>query len=101
VVDRAAFEPVRTGLAIARELRHLYPRAWTFEKVDRLLVSAPAMRAIDAGLPLDAIVDTYRVDLAAFVAKREKYLLYGRAGCGPTSRIEGASGGERVAGQPR
>src|ERR1019366_4157044 len=28
VGDRPRFEPVRTGLAIARELRRLYPRAW-------------------------------------------------------------------------
>jgi uncharacterized protein YbbC (DUF1343 family)/CubicO group peptidase (beta-lactamase class C family) len=88
VLDRDAFAPVRTGLAMARELRRLYPQAWSFQKLDRLLVHAAAMRAIDAGLPVGAIVETYRGDLAAFAAKREKYLLYGRAGCGPTSRIE-------------
>jgi uncharacterized protein YbbC (DUF1343 family) len=81
VVDRSQFEPVRTGLAIARELRRLYRRQWEFGKLDRLLVHAGAMRAIDEGLPLGSIIETYRVELAAFAAKREKYLLYGSRGC--------------------
>ena len=89
VTDRSIFQPVRTGLAIARELRRLYRRVWEFDKVDRLLVCPPAMRALDRGLPLDAIVGTYRADLDAFTAKRAKYLLYARTGCGPTARIEG------------
>jgi uncharacterized protein YbbC (DUF1343 family) len=86
VGDRARFEPVRTGLAIARELRRLYPRAWEFAKLDRLLVSHDAMKALDAGLPLDAVVDTYRAELAAFMTKREKYLLYGSAPCSAPAR---------------
>ena len=87
VRDRAQFEPVRTGLAIARALRRLYARDWEFEKLDRLLVDADAMRAIDSGLSLATIVDTYRSDLAAFASKREKYLLYGgNNGCAGTSR---------------
>jgi uncharacterized protein YbbC (DUF1343 family) len=83
VNDRALFEPVRTGLAIARELRRLYPRQWEFEKLDRLLVHPEALRAIDAGLPIAGIVDTYRLELAAFMTKREKYLLYGTRSCAP------------------
>ena len=88
VRDRAAFEPVRMGLAIARELRRLYPREWQFEKLDRMLVHPAAMKAIDAGLPLASIVETYRPELAAFAAKRAKYLLYGTgaAGCEGASR---------------
>jgi uncharacterized protein YbbC (DUF1343 family)/CubicO group peptidase (beta-lactamase class C family) len=81
VGERARFEPVRTGLAIARALRRLYPQAWEFPKVDRLLVHPDAMKAIDGGLPLDAVVDTYRPELAAFITKREKYLLYGTGAC--------------------
>jgi uncharacterized protein YbbC (DUF1343 family) len=77
VTDRARFEPVRTGLAVARELRRLYPREWEFEKLDRQLVHRGAMGAIDAGLPVSSIVDTFRAELAAFLEKREKYLLYG------------------------
>ena len=81
VVDRSAFEPVRTGLAIARELRRLHPQKWEFAKVDRLLVHPETLRAIDAGLPLSSIEETYRAELDAFAVKRMKYLLYGSGGC--------------------
>jgi uncharacterized protein YbbC (DUF1343 family) len=81
VTDRARFEPVRTGLAIARVLRSLYSGAWEFEKLDRLLVHPETMRAIAADLSLDAIVATYRDELAAFMTKRQKYLLYGSRDC--------------------
>jgi uncharacterized protein YbbC (DUF1343 family) len=94
VRDRATFEPVRTGLAIARALRRLYPRDWEFEKLDRLLVHPETMKALDAALPLASIVDAYRSQLEAFAAKREKYLLYGAhactpdAGAAPVTRLE-------------
>jgi uncharacterized protein YbbC (DUF1343 family) len=87
VLDRALFEPVRTGLAIARELRRLYPRDWDFDKLDRLLVHGAAMRAIDRALPLAAIVETYRAELDAFAAKREKYLLYAAGPCATVARV--------------
>jgi uncharacterized protein YbbC (DUF1343 family)/CubicO group peptidase (beta-lactamase class C family) len=83
VSDRALFEPVTTGLAIARELRRLYPRAWEFGKLDRLLVHPDALHAIDSGRSLAAVVETYRTELVAFMAKREKYLLYGGVDCAP------------------
>jgi uncharacterized protein YbbC (DUF1343 family)/CubicO group peptidase (beta-lactamase class C family) len=81
VSDRARFEPVQAGLAVARVLRRLYPRDWEFEKLSRLLGHPDLMRAIDAGEPLDVIVGLYRSELAAFMIKREKYLLYGDGTC--------------------
>ncbi len=83
VHDRAQFEPVRTGLAIARALRRLYPRDWDFGKLVRLVGDARVIKAIDAGLPLGAVVDTYRPELVAFAARREKYLLYDDHACAP------------------
>jgi uncharacterized protein YbbC (DUF1343 family) len=83
VRDRTQFEPVRTGLAIARALRRLHPHEWDFGKLDRLVGDARVIKAIDDGVPLAAIVDTYRAELAAFVNKREKYLLYDEGGCAP------------------
>ncbi len=79
--QRALFEPVRTGIAIARVLRRLHPAEWQFAKLDHLLAHAAAMNAIDAGMSLDAIVETYKLELASFLAKRDKYLLYGSAAC--------------------
>jgi uncharacterized protein YbbC (DUF1343 family)/CubicO group peptidase (beta-lactamase class C family) len=83
VRDRNEFEPVQTGLAIARALRRLNPHEWDFDKLDRLVGDPRVVRAIDAGLPLTAIVDTYRANLAEFVSRREKYLLYDEHACTP------------------
>jgi hypothetical protein len=73
-------------LAIARELRRLYPREWDFAKLDRLLVHPDAMQAIDRGLTPAEIVATFRVELSAFAAKREKYLLYVAGDCEKVAR---------------
>lgn len=81
VSDWSAFEPVQAGLAIARVLRRLYPRQWELAKLGRLVVSPQTMSAVDSGLPLAAIVETYRAELLEFMAKREKYLLYGSGDC--------------------
>jgi uncharacterized protein YbbC (DUF1343 family) len=86
VTDRAQFEPVRTGLAIARSLRRVYRRDWEFDKLDRLVGDQEVVKAIDAGLPLASIVDAYRAKLAAFTSKREKYLLYTDRGCAEARR---------------
>jgi uncharacterized protein YbbC (DUF1343 family) len=83
VRDRARFEPVRTGLAIARALRRLHPRDWDSGKLDGLIGNTDVVKAIEAGLPLASIVDTYKSDLAAFENRREKYLLYGDRECAP------------------
>ena len=37
VDDWAAFQPLRTGLTIALELRRLYPETWNVERYDALL----------------------------------------------------------------
>jgi uncharacterized protein YbbC (DUF1343 family)/CubicO group peptidase (beta-lactamase class C family) len=84
VTHRAQFEPVRTGLAIARALRRLHPQDWEFGKLDHLLASPDIMKALDAGKPLAAIVDSYHAQLAAFSSRRDKYLLYTDAACAPT-----------------
>jgi uncharacterized protein YbbC (DUF1343 family) len=81
VRERARFEPVRTGLALARVLHRLYPREWDFDKLDRLVADRRVLAAIDAQLPLDAIVDVYRAELATFASRREKYLLYADRAC--------------------
>jgi hypothetical protein len=46
-----------------------------------LLASPAALQALDRGLSLDAVVATYQTELAAFIAKREKYLLYASGDC--------------------
>jgi uncharacterized protein YbbC (DUF1343 family) len=76
VVDRAAFGPVRTGLAIAVTLRRLYPRAWEVDGYARLLSSAKVLDALRSGRPLEEIESLYQEELARFHARRRAVLLY-------------------------
>jgi uncharacterized protein YbbC (DUF1343 family) len=81
VTDRAGLEPVRLGVGLARELRRLYRGPWHFEDTERLLQSRRALAAIDAQEPLADIEATWADELAAFRAKRDKYLLYPPGRC--------------------
>jgi uncharacterized protein YbbC (DUF1343 family) len=87
VTDRATFRPYRTGIALIRAVRTLWPdefrwRTRPYEFVaDRpaidLLCGGPLVREmIDAGQGTDAIMATMRDDEALFRATRAPYLLY-------------------------
>jgi uncharacterized protein YbbC (DUF1343 family) len=76
ITDRARFEPVRTGIALASELRALYAAKWHFDDVNRLLANRAALDAIAQGKTLPEIEATWEKELAAFRVKRDKYLLY-------------------------
>jgi beta-N-acetylhexosaminidase len=76
VTDRAAFEPVRLGVAIARALRDLYPDAWHADKLDKIIGNKPITDAILDRRPLADIESLWSTDLEAFRAKRKKYFLY-------------------------
>lgn len=76
VTDRARFAPVRAAVTIALALQELYPTEWDVDHVDRMLQSKPALEAIKAGKSLDTVVGTWSAGLAAFVKRREKFLLY-------------------------
>ncbi len=81
VTNRAQLDPVRAGIALATQIHHLYPKAWHFESLNRLLRSRRAMDAIDANKSLTEIEATWAPELRAFQAKREKYLLYPLGAC--------------------
>ncbi len=76
VKSRAAFEPIRTGIAIALALRQLYPDAWHADKMNQIIGNATVTDAILASRPLEEIESLWSSELAAFRQKREKYLLY-------------------------
>jgi uncharacterized protein YbbC (DUF1343 family) len=76
ITDRARFEPVRTGVALASDLRALHAAQWHFDDVNRLLASRAALDAIAAGKSLSDVEATWEKELAAFRIKRDKYLLY-------------------------
>lgn len=76
VTDRGKFEPVRAAVTIALALHELHPSEWDLEHVDRMLQSKAALDGIKAGAGVEAIAATWAAPLAAFVKKRERFLLY-------------------------
>ncbi|OHB83445.1 MAG: hypothetical protein A2V98_05635 [Planctomycetes bacterium RBG_16_64_12] len=76
ITDRDKFEPVRTGLEIARTLRMLYPDAWNAEAYDRLLANRQVLDAVLAARPVAEIESIYRAGLEEFLKRRTQFLLY-------------------------
>jgi uncharacterized protein YbbC (DUF1343 family) len=76
VDDWAAFEPVRTGLSIAVELRRLYPNEWSIERFDRLLVHPATFNGVKAGKSAEELESAWQAGLNEFKARRQKYLFY-------------------------
>ena len=76
VTNREVFDPIRTGLEIARQLRLNYPGEWDIESYDRLLVHAATFEALREGRSVSEIEAGYREGLEAFKDRRARYLLY-------------------------
>jgi uncharacterized protein YbbC (DUF1343 family) len=87
VLDRRAFQPVKTGVALIEEFRRQSPDkfAWTeppyeyeYEKtpIDIMWGSDRLRRAIDEGQTADEISEGWKEELAAFDERRRPYLLY-------------------------
>ncbi|WP_282701580.1 DUF1343 domain-containing protein [Streptomyces sp. CC219B] len=78
VHDRAAYDPVRTGIGLLVTARATFPGfAWRSDNwIDKLTGSAQVRTAIDAGADTDEVVAGWRAELAAFRRIRKEYLLY-------------------------
>jgi len=76
VTDREVFEPVRTGLAIARQLRLRYPDAWDADTYGRLLANRATLEALLAGAETADIESAFAAGLQAFRERRAAFLLY-------------------------
>jgi len=81
VTDRTHVDPVRIGMAIARELQLLAPGTWKVDSIAQSVANPKTLDAIRAGKSVNDIQATWSADLAAFRAKREKYLLYAAGPC--------------------
>ncbi|MFF7364475.1 exo-beta-N-acetylmuramidase NamZ domain-containing protein [Streptomyces sp. NPDC008125] len=79
VDDREVFDPVRTGIALLVTAKATWSGfAWRADDwIDKLTGNTRVRTMIDAGADTDEVVAAWRSDLAAFRAKRKKYLLYG------------------------
>lgn len=76
ITDRARFDPVRTGLAIAVLLQRTYPGNWDLEAMNRLLVDDETLRGIRDRLEVDAIEAAYQPALERFRQRRNPFLIY-------------------------
>ncbi|MFC0534133.1 exo-beta-N-acetylmuramidase NamZ family protein [Phytohabitans kaempferiae] len=86
VTDQRAFDPVRAGVAMLVEARRYPSFAWRADTwdpqrpywIDKLTGSPRLRTMIDAGAGVDEVVGAWRGELAAFNARRRRYLLYPR-----------------------
>jgi uncharacterized protein YbbC (DUF1343 family) len=76
VDDWARFQPVRTGLAIACELRRLYPNDWQVERYDVLLGRRATMDSLKRGDSWREIEAAWRPELRSWLERRRAFLLY-------------------------
>ncbi|HKX33570.1 MAG TPA: exo-beta-N-acetylmuramidase NamZ domain-containing protein [Blastocatellia bacterium] len=76
VVDRQRFEPVLTGLEIAVQLFKLFPKDFSSDRLNRLLVNQKVFDAFKQGADARAMRQVWEGDLDNFRAIRRKYLLY-------------------------
>ncbi|MCC5475042.1 exo-beta-N-acetylmuramidase NamZ family protein [Streptomyces barringtoniae] len=78
VQDRAAYDPVRTGIALLVTVRKAWAGfAWRPDNwIDRLTGSTRVRTMIDAGAATDEVTGAWQEELAAFRRVRKEYLLY-------------------------
>ncbi|MHB8875877.1 MAG: exo-beta-N-acetylmuramidase NamZ family protein [Myxococcaceae bacterium] len=87
VTDRAAFRPLRTAIAAVQAARELAPErfAWrqdAYEFVDQvpafdlLCGTDQVRRGIEAGWPLDRLVEGFEAQAARFLSRKSRYQLY-------------------------
>ncbi|MEW2115766.1 DUF1343 domain-containing protein [Streptomyces sp. NPDC005474] len=79
VHDRAAYDPVRTGVALLVTAKKVWSGfSWRSDNwIDKLTGSTLVRTMIDAGADTDEVVAGWQEELAAFRRMRKKYLVYG------------------------
>lgn len=78
VHDRAAYDPVRTGIALLVTAKKVWSGfTWRADNwIDKLTGSTSVRTMIDAGATADEVVAAWQDELAAFRSVREEYLVY-------------------------
>ena len=74
--DWQRFQPLRTGLTIAVELRKLHPLDWNVKNYNRLLIHNATFEAVVEAKSVLEIEKTWQPALREFVERRKKVLLY-------------------------
>lgn len=76
ITDRAQFEPLIVGIAIAASLQKLYPNDWTGGKAITLLGNQQTLTAILAGQSVPEIQKQAAMGVDNFQRRRNEFLLY-------------------------
>ena len=76
ITNRDVFDSTRLGLEVAGALHALYPGKLDFAADRKLIGSDDVVRRLEAGEDPRAIQQSYQDQLAAFIQKRQPYLLY-------------------------
>ena len=76
ITDRAAFRAMPLAFALACALRAQHPAEWKLADAKRLLLHAATLAAIQQEKPWREVLDLHRADLAAFMTRRDAFLLY-------------------------
>jgi uncharacterized protein YbbC (DUF1343 family) len=74
--DWSRFQPLRTGLAFACELRRLHPDDWQVERYNNLLGHAATWEALKRGATWQELEKAWQPELTRFRERRRAYLLY-------------------------
>lgn len=82
ITDLAVFRPVRSGLAAIAAVRHAHPERFRWRAsgerywVDLLLGTDRVRRGIEAGIPVDELMDSEAPAVRGFLEERNRHLLY-------------------------
>jgi len=76
MIDRAQFEPLHVGFALAVALRKLHPDQWQTKSLNRLLGNKQVEQAILDGKTLSEVVELSQTGLRDFAKRRKPFLLY-------------------------
>jgi uncharacterized protein YbbC (DUF1343 family) len=76
ITDARAFQPVLTGLTLARALWRRHPKDWHSHKLMRLVGNRSVVSALAGARPLREIEQLWQADLDAFRQRRGRFLRY-------------------------
>lgn len=76
ISNRAKFDPLHLGVALAVTLQRLYPDQWQAEKAMRLLGNRATMNAIVGGQSVSEVMRVTNQNVDQFRQRRSQFLLY-------------------------
>ena len=76
ITDRARFQPIATGLAIACALRDLFEQRWRHDRLQWLLRNREVYEGFCAGQDYRELQSGWRQDTELFKLRRRQFLIY-------------------------